>query len=61
MLQVIIFIGVQDTEKNTVYKERFLKTHIPISLDGLKTCPREKVFLDACLQTGQIYDQLEAQ
>ncbi len=53
MPQAVIFIGLQATGKSTFYKDRFFKTHLHISLDGLRTRHREKVFLDACLQNAQ--------
>lgn len=52
-MQAIIFIGIQATGKSTFYKERFFNTHVRISLDVLKTRPREKRFLEICLQTRQ--------
>lgn len=52
-MQAIIFIGIQATGKSTFFKEKFFDTHIRISLDVLKTRSREKIFLDACLQSGQ--------
>ena len=52
-MQAVIFIGVQATGKSTFFKERFFNTHVRISLDLLKTRHREKIFLDACLQSGQ--------
>jgi predicted kinase len=55
MMQAVIFIGVQATGKTTFYKERFFNTHVHISLDLLKTRHREKIFLDACLETRQSF------
>ena len=52
-MQAIIFCGIQATGKTTFYRENFLHTHVRISLDLLRTRNREKVFLEACLQTRQ--------
>ena len=52
-MQAIIFIGIQATGKTTFYVQRFLNTHVRISLDLLRTRHRETQFLDACLQTQQ--------
>lgn len=50
-MEAVIFIGVQASGKSTFYKERFFNTHVRISLDLLKTRHREKLFVDACLQS----------
>ncbi len=52
-MQAIILIGIQATGKTTFYVQRFLKTHVRISLDLLKTRHREARFLETCLQTRQ--------
>lgn len=52
-MQAIIFIGIQATGKSTFFKEKFFDTHVRISLDVLKTRSREKIFLDACIQSRQ--------
>lgn len=52
-MQAIIFCGIQATGKTTFYKENFLHSHVRISLDLLRTRHREKIFLEACLQTRQ--------
>jgi predicted kinase len=52
-MQAVIFIGIQATGKSTFFKEKFFDSHVRISLDVLKTRSREKLFLDACLQSGQ--------
>lgn len=52
-MQAIIFIGIQATGKSTFYKENFFSSHVHISLDLLRTRHREKIFLEACLQTQQ--------
>ncbi len=52
-MEAVIFIGIQATGKSTFYKEKFLKTHIRINLDMLKTRNREDIFLDACIKAKQ--------
>lgn len=52
-MQAVIFTGVQGAGKTTFYVERFLHTHVRISLDVLKTRHRERALLAACLATGQ--------
>ncbi|EAY25419.1 bifunctional polynucleotide phosphatase/kinase family protein [Microscilla marina] len=54
-MQAIIFTGIQATGKSTFYKQKFFDSHVHISLDLLRTRHREKVFLDACLQTQQSF------
>ena len=55
MPQAVIFIGVPATGKSTFYKDKFFKSHVRISLDLLKTRRREKIFLEACLQSRQSF------
>jgi predicted kinase len=52
-MEAVIFVGIQGSGKSTFYRERFFDTHVRVSLDLLKTHYRERVFLQACLATGQ--------
>jgi predicted ABC-type ATPase len=52
-MEAVIFTGVQGSGKTTFYQQRFLNTHVRISMDLLKTRHRERMFLNACLSTGQ--------
>jgi predicted kinase len=52
-MQAVLFVGIQATGKTTFYTQRFLKTHVRISLDLLRTRHREAAFLQTCLQTQQ--------
>jgi predicted kinase len=52
-MQAIIFSGIQGSGKTTFYSERFLKTHLRIALDQLKTRNKERQFIELCLATGQ--------
>ena len=54
-MQAVIFIGAQASGKSTFFKERFFNTHVRINLDMLKTRPREKILLEACLQSKQSF------
>src|SRR4051795_11578247 len=48
-----VLCGVQGSGKTTLYRERFLDTHVRISMDLLRTRAREEAFLKLCLQTQQ--------
>jgi predicted kinase len=52
-MQAIVFVGIQATGKTTFYVQRFLNSHVRISLDLLRTRHREKQFLEACIRTQQ--------
>jgi predicted kinase len=52
-MEAVIFVGVQGAGKTTFYRERFLATHTRISLDTLRTRPRELRLLASCLQAGR--------
>ncbi|HRI71862.1 MAG TPA: AAA family ATPase [Polyangium sp.] len=48
----VIFIGVPAAGKSTFFKTRFVDTHIRINRDMLRTAPRERLLIDACLEGG---------
>jgi predicted kinase len=50
-MQAIIFCGIQATGKSTFYCQRFLNSHVRISLDLLRTRHREILLLRFCLET----------
>ena len=52
-MRVVIFIGLQAAGKSTFCREQFFETHIRINLDMLKTCYREKLLFQACLDAKQ--------
>jgi hypothetical protein len=52
-MEAVIFIGLQASGKSSFDKERFFSTHVRVSLDLLKTRPREERFLAVCLETDQ--------
>ena|SRR5262252_9523424 len=52
-MEIVILIGIQGSGKTTFYEQRFLHTHVRLSLDLLKTRHRERAFLQTCLTTQQ--------
>lgn len=52
-MEAVILCGIQASGKTTLYRDRFLETHVRISLDLLRTRHREARFLEACLETRQ--------
>ena len=44
---------MQGSGKTTFYRDRFLDTHVRVSMDLLRTRAREEAFLKLCLQTQQ--------
>ena len=55
IMEAVILIGIQASGKTTFYKERFFNTHIRLSLDMLKTRPREMILLRACIAAKQAF------
>jgi predicted kinase len=52
-MEAIVLCGVQASGKTTLYRDRFLATHVRISMDLLRTRTREAAFLELCLETHQ--------
>jgi predicted kinase len=52
-MQAIVLCGVQGSGKTTLYRERFLDTHVRVSMDLLRTRHREAEFVKLCLETRQ--------
>jgi predicted kinase len=50
-MQAVILCGLQAAGKTTLYRDRFLDTHVRLSLDLLRTRAREEAFLRMCLET----------
>lgn len=48
-----MFCGVQGSGKTTLYRDRFLATHVRVSMDLLRTRAREAAFMALCLETRQ--------
>ena len=53
VMELVVFSGIPASGKTTFYRERFLATHVRVSLDLLKTRQREDVLLHACLAAQQ--------
>jgi predicted kinase len=52
-MEAVILCGVQGSGKTTLYRDRFLATHVRVSMDLLRTRHREAAFLQVCLDTQQ--------
>lgn len=51
-MNAVILIGLQGAGKTTLYEQRFAPTHRRISLDALKTRPRESAALALAIAEG---------
>ena len=58
----VVLCGIPGSGKSWFYRERFFDTHVRISRDLLRTPHRERVFLEACLETRQpfVVDKMNA-
>ena len=52
-MELVVFCGIPASGKTTLYRERFLATHVRVSLDLLKTRQREDILLFACFAAQQ--------
>ena len=52
-MEAIVLCGVQGSGKSTLYRDRFLATHVHVSLDVLRSRAREAELVRECLETGQ--------
>lgn len=52
-MEAVILCGMQGSGKTTLYADRFVETHVRISLDLLRTRHREQRFLETCLEMRQ--------
>src|SRR5262245_23440583 len=52
-MEAIILCGIPASGKSTFYRERFVGTHVRLSLDLLKTRQKEDILLHACLAARQ--------
>jgi predicted kinase len=50
-MEAVIFCGLQGSGKTTLYRDRFLETHVRISMDLLRTRAREAELLAWCLRS----------
>jgi predicted kinase len=52
-VEAVVLCGVQGSGKTTLYVERFLATHVRVSLDLLRSREREAAFVRLCLDMRQ--------
>lgn len=52
-MEAVILMGIQASGKSTFYQQRFFDTHVRISRDLLRTRNRERLLLQACLESRQ--------
>jgi hypothetical protein len=52
-MEAVILCGVQGSGKTTLYRDRFLATHVHVSLDLLHSRSREAELVRECLETRQ--------
>jgi hypothetical protein len=52
-MEAVILVGIQASGKSTFYQQRFFDTHVRISRDLLRTRSRERMLLQACLESRQ--------
>jgi predicted kinase len=52
-MEAIVLCGLQGAGKTTLYRDRWLETHVRISMDLLRTRSREAALLELCLATRQ--------
>jgi predicted kinase len=49
-MEAVVLCGVQGSGKTTLYRHRFLDTHVHLSLDVVRTRGREAELLRTCVQ-----------
>src|ERR1043165_2956623 len=52
-MEAVVLCGVQGSGKSTLYRDRFLDTHVHVSLDLLRSRSREAELVRECLATGR--------
>jgi predicted kinase len=52
-MEAVILCGVQGAGKTTLYRDRFVETHVRVAMDLLRTRAREEAFVRLCLQERQ--------
>jgi hypothetical protein len=52
-MEAVILCGIQAAGKTSLFRDRYLDTHVRISFDLLRTRHREGLFLETCLRSGQ--------
>ena len=51
-MEAVILCGVQGAGKTTLYRDRFVETHVRVAMDLLRTRAREEAFLRLCLSSA---------
>ena len=51
-MEAVILCGVQGAGKTTLYRDRFLETHVRVAMDLLRTRAREEAFVRLCLRAA---------
>jgi len=54
-MEVVVLCGLQGSGKTTLYRDRFLDTHVHVSLDVVRTRGREEELVRTCLEGGQAF------
>ena len=54
-MEAVILCGVQGSGKTTLYRDRFLESHVRVSLDLLRTRAREAAFVKTCIDTKMAF------
>jgi len=52
-MEAIVLCGLQGAGKTTLYRDRWIETHVRVSMDLLRTRAREAALLELCLTTRQ--------
>jgi predicted kinase len=52
-MEAVVLCGTQGSGKTTLYAERFVETHVRVSLDLVRTRAREQALVRWCLEKGQ--------
>jgi predicted kinase len=52
-MEAVILCGIQGAGKTTLYRDRFLETHVRVAMDLLRTRAREEAFVALCLEQRQ--------
>jgi predicted kinase len=52
-MEAVVLCGVQGSGKTSLYFERFVDTHVRVSLDVLRTRAREEALVRLCLDSRQ--------
>jgi predicted kinase len=54
-MEAIVLCGLQGSGKTTLYRERWRRSHVLVSMDELDTRAREAALVDECLAEGRSF------